>query len=120
VSTKPGAEHHLSQHPLDLSEIRNLRPDVLQMVNGDPLHLGTGIAASVHKLQQRADLVEREAELASPADEAEAPGLSLGVEPMASSAARRERHQPDPLVVPDRLDVAAGSLRQGPDPPLAR
>jgi hypothetical protein len=49
------------------------------VVKGDPLHLGAGVAAAVRELQQRADLVEREAELASPADEAEASGLGLRV-----------------------------------------
>jgi len=34
-----------------------------QMVDGDAFHLGAGVSAAVDQLQERADLVQREAEL---------------------------------------------------------
>lgn len=79
---------HLLQHAPDGAEVRDLSPDLLEMVNGDALHLGAGVAAAVDKPQQRADLVQREAEVASAADEAEASPLGLAVQAMAALAAR--------------------------------
>lgn len=76
---------HLPQHALDLPEVRDLPPHVVEVVDGDALHLGAGVSAAVDQPQERPHLVEREAELAGPADEAEAPGLCFSVEAMAPS-----------------------------------
>jgi hypothetical protein len=58
------------------------------MVDGDALHLGAGVSAPVDQLQQRADLVQRETELASPADEAQASPLGFSVQAMAAGLLR--------------------------------
>lgn len=81
------------------------------MVDGDAFHLGAGISAAVDELQQRPDLVQREAELPSPADEAKPSPLGLAVQAMAALASGGRRQQPDPLVVADRFDISAGVLR---------
>jgi len=106
---------HLLQRALDLTEVGDLSPDVVEVVDSDALHVRARVAATVHQPQERPYLVQREPELTGPADEAQAPGLHVAVQAMAAPAPWGWRHQPDSLVIADRLDVAAGSLRQGAD-----
>jgi hypothetical protein len=111
---------HLRQDALDLPEVCDLPPDLVEVADRDALDVRARVAAPIDELQERPDLVQREAELAGPADEAQPQALGFSVEPMAAVAPRSGRHQANPLVISDRLDVAAGSLRQGADAPPGR
>src|SRR5581483_8210986 len=112
----PGAPGgHRPQRTLDLPEILDLPTDIVEVVDRDAFYLGAGIAAAIDEPQKRSHFVKREAELASTADEAEALGLALSVDALAPVAPWGGGHQPDPLVVADRLDIAARLLRQVPD-----
>jgi hypothetical protein len=103
---------HLLQHAFDLSEDDDLLSDLVQVVDGDALNLCAGVSVPVHEIEERSDLVKRETEFPPPADEAQAPGMGFAVQAMSALGPSGVGHQPDPLVVADRLDVAAGSLRQ--------
>jgi len=101
---------HLGQRALDLPQIHDLPPNLVQVVDGDALHLGAGVSAPVDELQERPDLIQCEAELASPTNEAQPPALSFSVLAVATIAPAGGRHQPDPLIVSDGFNVAPGSL----------
>jgi hypothetical protein len=98
---------HLGQDALDRPKIRDLSTDVVEMLLGDPLHLGAGIPAAVDQGKERPDLVQGEAQLSSPADEAQTTALSVSVHPMSPCAAGGGGEQADALVVADRFDIAA-------------
>ncbi len=108
-------DRHVLEHPLDLPEVLNLPVDLVQVLDGDALDLGAGVSPPIDEPQQRADLVQREAELSAPPDKAQALDMLFAVQPVSPFASGRAGHQPDALVVADRLDVAAGALRQGSD-----
>src|SRR5438552_9432186 len=108
-------DRHVLEHPLDRPEVLNLPVDLVQVLDGDALDLGAGVSPPIDEPQQRADLVEREAELSAPPDKAQALDLFFAVQPVSPFAPGGARDQPDALVVADRLDVAAGALRQDAD-----
>lgn len=108
----PGAGGgHLFQDTPDRPEICDLPPDLVQMMDGDALDLGAGVSAAVDQLQECPDLVQRKAELASPANEAQTSPLAVPVQPVAALATGGGGEQADALVVADRFDVAPGLLR---------
>src|ERR1700730_5484505 len=68
-------------------------------------------AVALAKLEQCPNLVQREAEFACPAHEAQ-PFHVAGTVMSVVTASRGYREQPDVFVVADRLDVAPGPARQ--------
>lgn len=85
------------------------------MNDGDLARFGTGTFAVFGQLQQRAYLVEREAQLPSPADKAEPHEMAMTIEPVTAFAARRQGKQADLLIISDRFDVAPRALRHDAD-----
>ncbi len=106
---------HVLEHPLDLPEILNLPVNLVQVLDGNALDVGAGVPPPIDEPQQRADLVERETELSAPPDETQALDMIFAVQPVPPFGPGGAGHQPNALVVADRLDVAAGALRQGSD-----
>src|SRR3546814_560441 len=93
-------------------EIGDLATDVSDVRQRHLVHLAAGVVAAVHQCEQSAHLVQREAELATAADEGQpfdVPGI---VNALAARAARGLGHDADPLVVADRLDVDTRATRQ--------
>src|SRR3546814_1867288 len=88
--------------------------EFLVLVAGHAVELEQPVfeALAVHQCEQSAHLVQREAELATAADEGQpfdVPGI---VNALAARAARGLGHDADPLVVADRLDVDTRATRQ--------
>lgn len=82
------------------------------MSSGKTPNFGARIfAIGCRQPQQRANLVEREAKLPSPPDESQPGDIISVIPPVPPTLPARTRHQPDPLVVADRLDVAPGPPR---------
>ena len=69
----------------------------------------------VGKPQECSYLVEREAELAGTPNEREPLKVHGSIHPVPPLGARRRREKPDFLIPSDRLDVAAGTLRERAD-----
>src|SRR5579863_4004180 len=86
------------------------------MTRRDVAYFGARIRDVGGKPQQVAYLVEREAELARPADEDQALHVCGRVDAVATRRSLRLGNHADPLVVADRLDVAAGAPRYFADP----
>jgi hypothetical protein len=61
------------------------------MLTGQRLHLRACVIAAVDQAKQSMGLVEREPQVAAPADEAEALAEVVSIEPMPALAARRRR-----------------------------
>jgi mercuric ion transport protein len=81
------------------------------MGRGQVTNLGAGGLPASGQIQQSADLVEFEAQLPCPAHKAQPAYVLRAIAPIPS-ASRRRGDQPDPFVVADRLDVAAGAARK--------
>ena len=95
----------LSQDPLHPFEVRDLRVDLREPVGGD---LSDGAAiGSILEQQQLPDLLERETELLSPLDEADALDKARGVVPKCPGA-RWHRQELSVLVVANGLDADVG------------
>src|SRR3546814_3679286 len=78
------------------------------MNDGDLARFGTGTFTVFGQLQQRAYLVQREAQLPGPPHKAEPHEMAMTIEPVTAFAARRQRKQADFLIISDRFDVAPG------------
>jgi hypothetical protein len=74
--------------------------------------LGAGAASAIGQPEQGAHFLEREAQVSRPAYERKALELDHAETPKASFRPGGPAEQADPLVVADRLDVAAGLLRE--------
>src|SRR5688572_7268512 len=72
---------HILEDLRQLLKIGDLAPDVGEMLQGHRPDLGAGPVAVVDQGQQAAHLVEREAELATPADEGEPPQVLWSIVP---------------------------------------
>src|SRR4030095_14608704 len=111
----PALAGHRRQGALEASQVGDLPADIREMVERDRLDLGTSVVAAVDQLQQAADLVERETQLTTAADETQAHQQRAIVDAMAAGAARRLRQDADALVEADGLDIDSGALRQRAD-----
>ena len=93
-------------------EVGNLRANACDVRGSDAPRLRPHVLAiTKSELQQRANLIQREAELPRSPDKAQ-PRNVVGI--IAAKPAAwpvRPRQQADPLVVADRLNVALGSPR---------
>jgi len=88
------------------------------MTGRDIARLGAGIRDIGGEPQQVSYLVQGEAELAGPADKDQALYVFARVDAVAARRAFRLRDEADPLVIADRLDVAAGAPRRFADADL--
>src|SRR5690606_4182959 len=79
------------------------------MSRGEIPRLGTGLVTLIDETQERADLVEAEAQLARPQDEAKPPLMIGVVATIAGGRARRRGQQPDLLVIAHSFEIAACS-----------
>ncbi len=66
----------------------------------------------VDQVEQLADVVEGEAELATVPDEGQPVEVPPVVAPLVAFAAQRLGHEADPLVIAHRLDLRARPLRE--------
>jgi hypothetical protein len=69
----------------------------------------------VHKRQQIAKLLDREAEIAAAPDEAKALQVGIAVAAVPSRAPTSPRQEPDLLIVPDSRDVTLRSFSKSAD-----
>jgi hypothetical protein len=116
------ASSTLLDHPLELGlEYREAGEPLFDLRELAPRELIDGIARllrTIRQAEQLADRLEREAELAAVPDEGQAVGVPLVVTALVASRARRLRHEPDLLVVADRLHLAASCPRKVANPDL--
>lgn len=87
----------------------------LDLLELPPRKLIDGIAwlvRAIREAEQLADGFERKSELAAVADESEPVDVPLIIAPLVASGPRRLGHEPDLLVVADRLHLAAGRARK--------
>ena len=68
---------------------------------GKPLHLRAGTAGIGPKAEQRADLLDREAEIAGIGDKPEAMEVALAIVTIASTPTRRRRDEADLFIMAD-------------------
>lgn len=90
--------------------------DIQELRTGDPIHRIARLIRMVGNAQERADGVEGKPELAAVTDEGQAVGVLLTVAALIASRARRLGHEPDLLVVADRLHLTAGCARKVANP----
>jgi len=97
----------LGTRSIVLRSIGHLPMNLIEVLEGDALDLGARVPTPVDEPQQRPDLVEREAELRAPADEAQALDMLLAVQSVPPIAPAGPEHQPDGIMDDER--------RHGPD-----
>ena len=106
---------------LDQAAQPALQPGQLAELVGDRGQLGLGRpddlvgGPGLSGAEQVADLGQREAEPASPADEGQPPPVILGVLTESGPAPGGLRQQPAPLIEPDRLDPDPFGVSEFPD-----
>ena len=96
------------QQVFELLKIGDFCPDALKMMRGDFPHFGAGGLFRPSEREQGTDLGKREPELAGTPDEGERARVRRPVDAAAVGGASGTRHHPDPLVIPNRLDVHSG------------
>lgn len=95
-----------SEDTFDRTELRDPLAHGCQLLPGDLFHLAA--VKTVLQGQQVCDLLEAEAKLLRLLDKAETLHVLRCVAPDAAKRLRRLRHQPAPLVVPDRFHMNPG------------
>jgi hypothetical protein len=104
------------QDVFDPLKVRDLRPNVSQMVLGDRLNLGAGLRPVIDQPQQPANFFQRKAEITGPHDEFQPSDMDIILASVAFCSARRVRHDAGRLVISDGFKVAACGTREI-DPP---
>lgn len=97
---------------LDALKVGNLGAHFGQMRRCPMLYLGAGLALAVDEMEQATDLVNAEAKLARPQDEAQATNVGLVIEPITADAARRITQKANLLIVADGLQMTACQVGQ--------
>jgi hypothetical protein len=122
LSGAPGYRgSHSSEYLLELLakglQLGNLRRHSAELRFDEGPQPGANLGArlTVEQAQQGPELVERQAEGASPMDELQPLYSRLVVEPIARRSAARGRQHANLLVIPDRLRCDAGRLGDLPD-----
>src|SRR6516165_8053107 len=72
-------------------------------------------AVSAGKLHERANIIEREAELPRAANEPQARNILIVIAAIPAARSARLRQYANPLVIADRLDIALRAVGQFPD-----
>src|SRR5947209_930977 len=85
----------------------DLALDFREVLVGDDVYRVAILLSVVGQVEQSAHLLEREAEVARPPDEAQATQMRGPVGPIVARGARRRGQQADPLVVADRLHLGS-------------
>src|SRR6516162_1357036 len=105
--------HSVRQNPLHRVQVGNLRSDLGQVPPRDRARFAACPAAVLGgQREQCADFAEREAELASAADESERPAFGPAIDPPAAGGAPRRGQELNPLIIADGLDADCGPSRQ--------
>src|SRR5205807_7454649 len=99
------------QRALHALEIADPLLDDVDLLSGFPLDGIAGGAVPDAQPEQLLDLLQRETELLSVLDEAQARHRVIGVLAISSRSAPRRRKEAAPLVIADRLDVHVGRVR---------
>lgn len=94
----------LAKHP----QIRDPAIDFRQLRHCQPVDFGTGLLTVIRQAKQRPHLIERDAKLTSPSNEAQPFDIRPGISAIVGAGAGRSLQDADALVVPDRLDLRAG------------
>ena len=97
---------------LDLREVGDFCSDLLKVASGDLPYFGALGIAGTAKLDDRADLVWREAKPPSATNEGERADVPFIVDAVPAFRPFRCRENADPFEVADGFDVDAGSARQ--------
>lgn len=92
------------------AKVSNLGSYFRQMRLCPFLDFRAGLAFTVNKVEQTANLVDAKSQFTAAQDKAKAPDVGLIIQAVSLGTARRLRHQAYVFVVADGLDVAAGSL----------
>jgi len=106
--------NRVGQNTVHRLEVGNLRANACDVRGSDAPRLRPHVLTITKSdSQQRANLIQREAELPCPADESK-PGHIVAVVSAKPAALLPAwlRQQADPLVIADRLDIAAGPARK--------
>ncbi len=69
----------------------------------------------VRQIKQLPDRVERKSQLSAVSNECEAIEFSVTIAPLPAFGPTRFRHQTNLLIIPDRLNLGASSLRECPN-----
>lgn len=101
------------QHALEF-RARHLEPGdpglhLLELAMRNSVHLGKGAVWRVRQRHKLADRVEREAKFARTTDEGEPVDIRFAIAPLSTLGPPRLGHQPDLLVIAERLYLGAGA-----------
>jgi protein-S-isoprenylcysteine O-methyltransferase Ste14 len=91
-------------------ERRDLGVDLADMIKSKALDVGAGAPFVMPEIKQPPDALDREAEIAGAANEAECADIGFAVNTIATFAAAGGRDQAGGLVIADRFGRHAGSL----------
>jgi hypothetical protein len=86
--------------------------DLLKLAPGKSIDSIAGLVRAIRQAEQLADRIERETEVTAMADESEAVDVLSPVATLVAGSACGLRHEPDLLVIADRLHLAAGCVRE--------
>lgn len=98
----------LGQQVLNLGEVRDFGPDLLQMHFGDASHLGAACLTWAAEIEDRPHVLRREAKAPRAADEAERSHMPLVVNTVPALGSGRCRKHSDPLEIADGLGIHSG------------
>src|SRR5690606_20702672 len=101
------SDDDVPQHSLHALQVGALRTHLGEMSRSQIPRLGTGLVTLIGETQERADLVEAEAQFARPQDEAKPPLMMGVVATIAGGRARRRGQQTDLLVIAHGFEIAA-------------
>lgn len=106
--------HRCRERTFHSSEIGDLGAHIRKMLQCRLLHLGASDGVAIDQHQKSADLFDPEAQLARSEDESKPALVRLVVCSMAALGSGRLWHETYLFIVPHRLQVTTGSLRQFP------
>ena len=107
--------YHRLQFPSQSLKISDLAIHLHQMLVGDTIDPGTVATLVVGKAQERAHLIQREAQITGPPDKRQAGKLSLPIVAIVARRAGGLRQQANLLLIADRLDLRVCALAHFPD-----
>ena len=102
------------QQTFKFLQVIKLGPNVVEVTRGNLADLTTGRLFGSTKPQQRAYLVEREAQFTRPTYKGQKAKVGCLVDATATWRARWYRNHLNPLVVTDRFNIHAGSSDKSP------
>jgi hypothetical protein len=103
---------HFLQAAVQVAQIGNLPPHFREVLQGDVPDLGAGVIATVDQAKQCTDLFYGESQLTASPDETQTLQVVPVIDPVATLRAWWRRHQADPLVIADGLEVDARAFGQ--------